>query len=263
MSSSILTNAGAMTALRSLQSTTNKLGITQDRISSGLKVGSAKDNAAAWSVASTMKTKASGFKTLTDQTSAGMAAVGLGLDAAKNLVALYEKIHQKTLQLVASTANGDTTNATIFTSEIKALENAGAEIVARADFNGVNFLNSTSGNSYTVLTGVADGATYSISASAGLDLGSDISSVAAAESALSSIRTLAADLGAAYQRLEAQKSFFNSMEDALNKGVSALVEADMTEESAQLQALQVQQQLGAQALSIANQAPQILLSLFR
>ncbi|MFA7430432.1 MAG: flagellin [Rhodospirillaceae bacterium] len=263
MTSSILTNPGAMTALRSLQATNSKLATTQDRISTGLKVNGAKDNAAAWSVAQAMKTKSAGFKTLSEQTTVGLAAVGLGLDAAKNLVELYEKIHQKALQLVSSTANNDTTNADIFTAEIKALEDAAGEIINRAEFNGVNFLTSTGSNSYTVLTGVADGATYSISGSTALDLGSDISTVAAAESALSSIRTLAADLGAAYQRLEAQKSFFNSMEDALTKGVGALVEADMTEESARLQALQVQQQLGAQALSIANQAPQVLLSLFR
>lgn len=260
--SSILTNAGAMTALRSLQATNNNLSITQDRVSTGLKVGSAKDNAAAWSVASEMKTTSAGFKTLSDQTSVGMAAVGLGLEAAKNLVELYEKVHQKVLQRVSADANGDTTNVAVYDSEITALSNAASEIISRASFNGVNFL-SSSGNSYTVLTGVADDATYSIAASTALSLGSQISTVAQAESALTAVRNLAADLGAAYQRLEAQESFFNAMEDALTKGVGAQVDADMTEESARLQALQVQQQLGAQALSIANQAPQVLLSLFR
>lgn len=261
--SSVLTNAGAMTALRTLQATNNKLGITQDRISTGQKVGSAKDNAAAWSVASTMKTESLGFKTLADQTSVGMAAVGLGLEAAKNLVELYEKIHGKALQMVAATANSDTTGANTFAAEITALEGAATEIVNRSSFNGVNFL---TGGSYTVLTGQDDAATHAMSgadlAAGGVSSGS-VTNVATANTALTSIRELAADLGAQYQRLEAQKLFFNAMEDALQKGVGSLVDADMTEESARLSALQVQQQLGAQSMSIANQAPQVLLSLFR
>lgn len=260
MTSSILTNAAAMTALRTLQSTNSKLAITQDRVSTGMKVATAKDNAAAWSVASGMKTESNGYQTLGDQTSVGLAAVGLGLDAVKNLVELYEKIHGKALQLASANANSDTTAADIFATEIASLEAAKDGIVERSTFNGVNFL---AGQSYTLLTGLDDGATFSIS---GTNLGgvglASVTNVATANAALTSIRELAAELGAAHQRLEAQKLFFEAMQDALSKGVGALVDADMTAESARLSALQVQQQLGAQAMSIANQAPQILLSLF-
>jgi flagellin len=83
------------------------------------------------------------------------------------------------------------------------------------------------------------------------------------DAGISEMTTSAANLGAAKQRVTLQRNFVGALMDAVDRGISTLVDADMTEESTKLQALQVQQQLGTQSLSIANQQSQSILSLFR
>jgi flagellin len=103
----------------------------------------------------------------------------------------------------------------------------------------------------------------------GLD-GIDVSSKEGAQNALANIESLidetidaAAAFGSVQGRIETQSEFIGKLTDSLKAGIGSLVDADMEEASARLQALQVQQQLGVQSLSIANQAPQSILSLFR
>ena len=98
---------------------------------------------------------------------------------------------------------------------------------------------------------------------AAITLADDGSNLDAIDTLIDDANTAAAAFGAAQARIEAQSNMLSSQIDALKGGVSAMVDADMEEASARLAALQTQQQLGIQALSIANSAPQSVLSLFR
>ncbi|WP_142848935.1 flagellin [Telmatospirillum sp. J64-1] len=253
--SSVLTNVGAMTALRTLQNTNANLVKTQDRVSTGMKVASAKDNAASWSIAATMSSDANAFKVMADGAGVAMASVGAALKAAEEIVETLKTIKGK----VAQYEGASSSDQAVLASEISELAGAISDIASSANFNGVNLVNGT--DSLTVKTGL-ESSDLTIT---GVDLSGlgDQTTLAGIDGDLDTAKAHAQTLGAAYQRLEVQQRFLNVMADSLTKGVGALVDADMTEESARLSALQVQQQLGAQALSIANQAPQTLLNLFR
>ncbi|MGC2855643.1 flagellin [Novispirillum sp. DQ9] len=256
--SSILTNNGAMTALRTLQTTNRSLSITQNRVSTGMKVADAGDNAARWSVAATMRSDASAYGVLSDMHGVALAAVNLGIKAVDKMVEIYGKIKEKGAEWEQANANSDTDSTTALESEIADLETAAADIASGAEFTGVNFL---TGGTYSIVTDLAGG-TMSVAGSDVSGLGAT-TTAAGADTHIDTLKTLGQTLGAAKQSLEARKAFMDAMNDALKTGTGALVDADMTEESARLSALQVQQQLGAQAMGIANQAPQVLLSLFR
>lgn len=262
--SSVLTNVGAMTALRTLQDTNKNMSITQDRVSTGMKVATAKADAAVWAIASSMRSEMSATKTVIDSLGVAQSAVSLARGSAELIVDKLETLKQKVLQRVEYTANGDTTNANRVTSEITELANTISSVVSNATFNTINLLSGSSNATFNI---TESGGTFTVTnQSSNLTTAGSIngtSSVSDVETALNSAQNAASQLGAAQNRLETQQEFAKVFADALKEGVGTLVDADMTEESARLQALQVQQQLGVQALSIANQAPQALLSLFR
>lgn len=258
--SSILTNNGAMTALRSLQNTNSALGTTQNRVSTGMKVANAGDNAARWAVAATMKTDASAYGTLAEMHGVALAAVQLGIDNIETMVGIYEKVKGKAAELEEATANSNTDAKAAAEAEILVLQTAATAIAEESSFAGINFLDG-SALTYTVKSNMDTG-TAGVT---GVDVGAlaTVSTTVLADTAIDSLKSAGRALGAGKQSLEARQTFMKNMNDALKAGAGALVDADMTEESARLSALQVQQQLGAQAMSIANQAPQVLLSLFR
>lgn len=264
MSSSILTNLGAMTALRTLQSTNRNLATTQDRVSTGMKVANAKDNAADWSIASKMGANASGYKVMVDQASVANAAIGLARKSAEGIVDLLETVKEKTIARSNYSAQKDQTSVDTVDKEIGELMNQIKQIAENSVFNGVNLVGSggSTSNAYTFITNFTGG-TYGVTGTNLTTFATAVSNVAQVDGYLKTAQDAAADFGASQQRVDAQQRFVESMYDALTAGVGALVDADMTEESARLQSLQVQQQLGAQAMQIANQAPQVLLGLFR
>lgn len=261
MSSSILTNLGAMTALRTLQSTNRSLATTQDRVSTGMKVSTAMDNAADWSIASSMRSDASAYKVMADQAGVADAMVGLARQSAEQITELLGQVKEKAVSRMNYSAAGDASSVTTVDAEIKELMNQVKDIASNSSFNGVNLVGSTQGVSFiTNMTG----STFAVAGTSDLSgLGTSATSVAQVDGFLDKAQKIAADLGAAQQRIQVQQRFVESMYDSLTAGVGSLVDADMTEESARLQSLQVQQQLGAQAMQIANQAPQVLLGLFR
>jgi len=291
MASSILTNSGAMTALRTLQTTNNNLLDTQNRISTGKKVATASDNAATWAVASAMSNTGGVFKTIADSLASSVETVAAFRTQSESIDKMLTEVAKKAAQMQTDGLD-DTTKTNMKNAIAKDLEQIG-EVLEKTKVNGMNlftgqvgetegvtevsFASGYSGTSVEVITISAEqynfdaGTLTNGDGSATLsadDLGADGSwDVDAFMTKLNdvqtSIRSTAAKLGSYESRMELQKGFMEGMSDALTKGVSALVDADMTEESARLQALQVQQQLGTQALSIANQAPQSLLSLFR
>ncbi|WP_238372809.1 flagellin [Heliomarina baculiformis] len=277
--SSILTNNSAMTALQTLQSINKNLESTQSRISSGLQISSGKDNAAYFSISETMKGDSSMYK-----------AIDEGLTLQKNSVATA-RLGAETVQEVASLFAERVAFAQGGTAEVRAdIQNELDELVARintsisqATFNGTSLVEGTA--TVTVVTGISRSAAGSISTTtitfSQQDLGAIASTLGAidlttasttalmqtalqeAETQLDAAIVSATALGIAEKSIETQKEFLGALTDTLDSGVGSMVDADMEQEAARLQSLQVQQQLATQSLSIANQAPQNILSLFR
>jgi flagellin len=311
--SSIITNVSAMTALRSLSATNMSLEKTQARVSTGLRVASAEDNAGYWSIATTMRSDKSALSTVKDALGLGAATIDVAYTATNSAIEVAKEIKNK---LVAARQPG--VDRTKFQAEIAELQNQLSSIGDSAVFSGQNWLSvdssaagynasksivasftrsngavsigtitintanvklyDTSATAVGIVDGLRDVATGAISGtgtfsvatlsiSALTDSAADVTIlegyIKGADAAISEMTTSAATLGSAKTRVTLQKDFVSALSDALERGIGSLVDADMTEESTKLQALQVQQQLAVQALTIANQSAQSILSLFR
>jgi flagellin len=264
--SSLLTNASAMTALQTLSSINKNLATTQNRIATGERVSQASDNAAYWSISVGMKNQSNLQSVVKDSIGFGMAILDAAYTGLDEAIRLTTEIQARYL---ASEQDG--VDADAITAEIGELQTAIEEIALAADFEGQNLL-SAAGAAVTVVTGFikGDGTAGSTEVKTLTLNAFDLEGAAAAmtdvdttEEQLVLIREAASELGAMKTRLEAQLSFTGKLQDAIDRGVGQLVDADMEAESARLSALQVQQQLGVQALSIANSNSQNILSLFR
>ena len=280
--SSILTNNSAMVALQTLQSVNSNLAKTQDMISTGKEVGSAKDNSAIFAISKVMESDISGFKAISDSLSLGQATVAVASAASEQIVEELKGIKQ----LIVSAQSENVDHAKI-QNDIAERTGQIDGIITGAQFNGANLLatdvdgnTSTSLGVLSSLDRVGSGAPAPVKITvdtvdfeANLDLVGDLTAItdtASATTALGEIETFiqtavdgAASLGASASRIDSQNDFVSKLSDAMTSGVGAIVDADMEEASARLQALQAQQQLSTQSLSIANQSPQNILSLFR
>lgn len=278
--SSILTNNSAMVALQTLQSVNSNLAKTQDMISTGKAVATAKDNSAIFAISKVMESDVSGFKAVSDALSLGESTVAVASAGAEQITNILNDIKEK---VVAAT--GENVDHAKIQNDVDELVNQVTSIIGASQFNGANLLNSAGGD-VTVLASLDRDAAGAVTASnitvASVDFEAslvgttailddiDVSTATAADTSLAAIETHiqtavdgAAALGASARRLSDQNEFVSKVSDAIKSGIGALVDADLEEASARLQALQVQQQLATQSLSIANQAPQAILSLFR
>jgi flagellin len=310
---SINTNVAAMTALRSLTATNSALTQTQERISTGLRVATAADNAAYWSIATTMKSDNSSLSTVQDALGLGAAFVDVAytaLDEAKNIVTKIKdklvaaaqpgldraKIQTEVTELQAqltgmagaatlqgqnwlsvdSSAAGYNATKSIVSSISRAGGSISVQTISVNTGSMVLFDTNAAANGIldstrNATTGVVDPAgTFTISTlniAALTDSTADLAIldgyIKGADRAITEMAAGATALGAAKARIEIQQSFVSSLMDAIEGGISQLVDADMNEESTRLQALQVKQQLGIQALSIANGSSQSILRLFQ
>lgn len=274
--SSILTNQSALVALQTLKSINTDLAKTQDMISTGLEIGSAKDNSAIWGISKVMESDVSGFKAVSDSLSLGESTVAVASAGAEQIVDILNEMKEK---VVAAT--GENVDNAKLTADVDELKNQITSIIAASQFNGTNLLDTAGNAGITVLSSLDRDASGSVTAAnitvasvdfeANLDLTTiDVTSSTAADGSIAAMETLiqtavdgASALGASASRIADQNEFVTKVMDAMKVGISSLVDTDMEEASAKLQALQTQQQLGVQALSIANQAPQTILSLFR
>ena len=315
--SSINTNVAAMTALQSLTHTNKMLTQTQGRISTGLRVAEASDNAAYWSIATTMRSDKAALSTVQDALGLGGSLVDVAYTATNSAIDVVNSIKSK---LVAAREPG--VDKAKVQTEITQLQKQLTSIAGSASFSGQNWLSVDSsvanfaatksivssftrtGSSVAVQTididtsgmdlfdanaaatnagaGILDGnrtaagiidntaTTWSVSTlniSALTDSTADVTTlnsyISGADAAIKEMTDVASNLGAIKSRVGLQKDFVKGLMDALDRGIGTLVDADMNEESTKLQALQVQQQLGIQALSIANSSSQSILSLFR
>ncbi|MCG7626698.1 flagellin [Epibacterium sp. MM17-32] len=280
--SSILTNNGAMVALQTLKSVNDDLNETQTSISTGKEVGTAKDNSAVWAISKTMESDVAGFEAIEEGLAVGEATVAVASAGAEQIV---EKLTEMK-ELIVSAQSENVDHATIQTDIDSKVEQVNA-IISAAQFNGANLLASDiDGNTTTQMGVLASldrvGAGGTVSAveitidtvdfESSLDLASmtQITDSASAASALGEIEaylqtaiTGAAALGADAARLEDQSEFVGNLVDSMTQGVSTMTDTNMEEASARLSALQTQQDLATQSLTIANEAPSSLLQLFR
>ncbi|AWI86130.1 flagellar protein (plasmid) [Alloyangia pacifica] len=279
--SSINTNASAMNALSTLRGINKNLEETQSRISTGLKVQSGKDNASYFQISTTMSAE-SGMNT----------AINEGLTLAKNSISTAALGAEEIVKLAkdymdrAAFAQEEGVDQAAVGTELTALTEQMKTIIAQSVFNGENLLDA--GGAKVITTGVTRNATGGLETTnqtftfeAFSDIVTELENQTTAitastagqpefEAALGLAQAEvdkaiagATTLGVSEKAIETQQSFLNNLTDRLDSGVGAMVDADMEEEAARLQALQVQQQLATQSLSIANSAPQNILSLFR
>jgi len=272
---SVNTNSGAMIALQYLNKTEAELQTTQTHINTGLKVATAKDNGATFAIAQNMRGNVSGYQAVSDSLNRGVSTVDVALSAGASISDLLNELKSKAL--AASDASLDTASRTALNADFVALRDQITAIVQNAEFNGTNLVNgSVPGiNALASADGskriTVDAITLSLSGSVvTITSTATISTQANASAMISIVNTSIQNVNAALAKLASgekkftiQNDFVSKLVDALNTGIGNLVDADMAVESARLQSLQVKQQLGVQALSIANSQPQIILSLFR
>jgi flagellin len=271
MANSVHTNMSSMVALQNLNSTSRSLETTQNRINTGLRVANAKDNGASYNIAQQMRSENSAYEAVRNGLNRAKSMADVGLAAGESISDVLTQMRDKAV--AAMDASISATSRTAYNNEFISLRDQITSIVANAVFDGANligggtnrdFLANTTGTQlvtlptldFTLATLGLTTAALATTAAAGTSRG-------LVETALSNVNSSLARLGVATKRVESHEVFVSKLQDAITGGIGTLVDADLASESARLQSLQVKQQLGTQALSIANQAPQTLLSLFR
>ena len=269
---SINTNSGALIALQNLNSTNAELSTVQQRINTGKKVGSAKDNGAIWATAKNQSSTASSLNAVKDSLQRGQSTIDVALAAGDTITDLLGKMKEKAL--AASDTSLNTASFNALKADFESLRDQITKAATNAKFNGVSIADGTT----TKLTFLAnaDGSGFTVTAKTlsldglGLTAASTFTDAATAKtmittvtSALGTATNKLASLGTNSTGLDTHLTFVGKLQDSLDAGVGNLVDADLAKESAKLQSLQTKQQLGIQALSIANQASSSILSLFR
>ncbi|MCZ8194386.1 flagellin [Brevundimonas sp.] len=272
---SVNTNFGAMIALQNLNQTNTDLGMTQNRVNTGKKVASAKDNGAIWAIAQGQRSEISALNAVKESLQRGQSAVDVSLAAGEAISDLLVQLKEKAL--AATDVSLSTLARDALNEDFTAIRDQITTAIENATFNGVNMLDGSLTGGYRALANVeggtitVDGEDLSLSGSiVTLGASDDISSSTDAAAALSAVTASIANVSSALARLGTgskalgtHQTFVGKLSDALEVGVGNLVDADLAKESARLQSLQTKQQLGVQALSIANQSTGILLGLFR
>ncbi len=272
---SVNTNNGAMVALQTLNKTNSDLDRTQNAISTGLKVASAKDNGAIWAIANKMRSDVGAYDRVRESTDRAASILDTGIAAGESIMELLNEMKGKAL---AGTQAGNSASAqAALAADFLQLRDQITSIIANASFDGANMIQGTPNNAVS-LGDAAGGNTITVNG-ASLALGGTVVTVAAAavltdattsgtaltqvNASITNLGTQLATWGAGAKRLEVHRTFIGKLQDALNNGIGAIADADLAKESAKLQALQTKSQLGIQALSIANSSSQAALSLFR
>jgi flagellin len=284
MSLTVNTNSGAMAALQSLTATTKSLSMTSNRITTGMNVSSTKDDSASYVTAQSLRSDLGGLQSVTSSLARAKSVTDVAVAGAEQISDIVNQMKAKAYQ--AADTGIDQASRDNINKDFIALRDQITTIVSASDFNGTNLLKA-SGGSVSALQSLQDSDSGTTGwqadalsvANQGLDLGGSVITVAASgqvntsAAATAMIDTLTttqtnlatslSTLGSASRKIDAQSAFNSKLSDAIEGGIGNLVDADLAKESAKLQALQVKQQLGVQALAIANQAPQTITSLFR
>ncbi|MGO4569879.1 flagellin [Rhizobium sp. 2YAF20] len=304
---SIITNNAAMAALQTLRGINSNLTMTQKHVSTGLRISKASDNAAYWSIATTMKSDNGAMGAVSDALGLGAAKVDTASTAMDSAISIVESIKAKLV-----TAEEGSVNKSNIQGEITQLQQQLSSVAQSASFSGQNWMVASSGASASVVSSFIRSATGGVSvkstsytfsdlATGNVLFGSDSvgvittssgilgttttfgassfsvyslditnmtsggidTALTMVEGALAAMTAAGSQLGSLTARIDLQTTFVSSLSDTINSGVGKLVDANMEQESSKLSALQTQQQLAVQSLSIANSSSQSILSLFK
>ena len=275
MSFSVNTNAGALVALQNLSVTQSDLQTTQNRINTGLKVASAKDNAAIFGIAQNQRATSSSLNSVISSLQRGQSTVDVALSAGASVSDLLNQMKEKALAAVDVTL--DTTSRAALNNEFISLKNQITTVTTNAVFNGANLIDTgttqlqalanTTGSSVISVAHQSlslGGANVTVAATASIGTTAAASiQIAALNTSIANVSSALGKLGTGSKALASHQTFITNLQNSIDVGIGNLVDADLAKESANLQALQTKQQLGIQALSIANQSSSILLGLFR
>jgi flagellin len=275
MTFSVNTNGGALIALQYLSATQGQLNQTQSHINSGLRVATARDDGAVYAIAQNQRASVAGYASVISSINNGTSSIDVALSAGQSISDLL--IQLKTKALAAADSSLDTASRQALNANFTALRDQITTIVKNAVFNGFNLVDGST----TKITALAsaDGSRRITTAAQNLKLSGTIVTlkstatistqakastlVATIQTSLTNVNSALAKLSSGAAKFSIQATFSQKLSDTLTAGIGNLVDANMAQESAMLQSLQVKQQLGVQALSIANQQPQTILSLFR
>ena len=269
---SINTNAGAFIALQNLNVVNSRLDVVQNRVSTGLKVVGAVDNASSFAIAQGIRSDVKSYQAVSQGIANAKGTTGIALAGTNAISDLLGDIQAK---ITEGLNPGNTTQQqAILQADFSNLVAQINQFISSASYNGRNLL-SSGGTNANVISNI-DGSTISIrgnsqaTAAATVLAAQAITSTSVALVALTrvnearaTISTILGNLGADTRTVVFQDDFVTKVSDAQEVGLGSIVDADLAKESARLQALQVQQQLSIQTLNIANQSPNTLLSLFR
>ncbi len=277
MSFSVNTNVGAMIALQNLSKTQSELMTTQNRVNTGLKVATAKDNGAIWAIAQNQRATSNSLNSVIDSLNRGQSTVDVALSAGASVSDLLLQMKEKAL--ASSDVTLDANSRIALNDEFKSLRDQVSKVVTNADFNGSNMIKSggttiqalANADATSVITVAAQnlalgGTALTTNISATSTIGTVTTAtamIAFVNTAITNVSSALSKLGTGSKSLGSHMTFIHKLQDTVNAGIGNLVDADLAKESANLQALQTKQQLGIQALSIANQSSSILLGLFR
>jgi flagellin len=276
MTISVNTNASALVALQNLNRTNDQLDGVQSRISTGLRIGSAKDDASTWAIAQGQRADNMSLSAVKTSLDRATSIADVAMTAGASISDLLNQIKQKVT--AAQEPGLDPASQSLLNNDFKSLLRQIGNVVTNATFDGANVLDGSLSVDMRFLAN-ADATSFITLSAKNMSLGGSLITVASTSSigsasaamavmalvdaSITNVNSALGDMGAQARQIEAHNTFVAKLADVLETGIGHLVDADMARESARLQALQVQQQLGVQALSIANQAPQVILNLFK
>ena len=276
---SVNTNVGAMIALQNLNATNSDLSMVQNRINTGKKVANAKDNGAIWAIAQNQRATSGALNAVKESLQRSISTVDVAIAGGETVSDLLLQMKEKAL--AASDSSLDAASRTALNEDFISLRDQIGKAVTNATFNGINMLDGSSGTPPTTIAALADDSGSSkLTVQAQdmslngtiLNLGTTASigtqtiatpMIATITAAIANVSTSLSKLGTGSKSLSSHLTFIGKLQDSIDAGIGNLVDADLAKESAKLTALQTKQQLGVQALSIANQMPQSIMSLFR
>jgi flagellin len=272
MTNSVNTNSGAIVALQSLSRTNTELNSVQKRVSTGFRVSDAIDDGAAFSVAQGLRATVKGYESVNERLGSAKGLLSVAQEGLRGVSDTLGEV-RKVLVKIAD-ASLSTTELAQYQADYAALKTEIANFAAQASFNGINLLGATAttniifnatGGSFALVaqnTGVSAG-THLTAATSAADAATLLGASGSLTVFQNMVGTSLSTIGGYVRSVNNQQNFIKVLADATSEGIGAIVDADLAKESARLQSLQIRQQLGTQALSIANQAPSSLLSLFR
>ena len=272
---SIMTNYGAQVALQALNKTADALATTQKRISTGLRVADSRDDGAAFAVAERVRGDVAATTSANEQLGGVKGLLAVTNSALQNVSESLKTLKELTVKMGDGTITA--TQRSQYQTQAGQITKNIASFIADASYNTKNIINAAATDTKTIINGSGD--TFTIAAYNGVTnifnpvstantytsttARAALTSGGALNTAITNTLTKLNAYGSSEKYIDSQINFNKSKIDGMEAGMGALVDADLAKESAKLQSLQIRQQLGTQALGIANQAPQSLLSLFR